>query len=179
MIVIAAIFSSRMSRTRQQNDLHVCEKNLQSIHLALSFYTLDNRGKFPAMTGAKTSEEPLSLLVPRCTTQTAIFICPGTSDDSLDQGKPFSKETISYAYYMGWPTNAPSTSPLVSDRQVNTASKKQGEQLFSQDGKKEGSNHTKYGGNVLFVGGEVKHSGRKAEFDLTYPNNVTFLQPRK
>jgi hypothetical protein len=156
-----------------------CEKNLQNIYSALEIYAADNKGKYPAATNARTSEEVLSLLIPKCTTDTSVFICPGTKDKPLPQGQSFADRKISYVYYMGWRKDSPAGSPLLSDRQINDLPKKQGEQLFSPDGKTAGSNHTKYGGNVTFINGEVKKSSQRAAFDLLFPENVVFLEPRR
>ena len=38
--------------------------------------------------------------------------------------------------------------------------------------------HDKYGGNVLFMSGEINKCGAKAKNDLTYPTNVTLLNPK-
>jgi prepilin-type N-terminal cleavage/methylation domain-containing protein len=178
MLIMISVFSSRFSRSRQEGDLANCRKNLQNIYSALSIYATDNNGNYPHVPGAKTSEEPLSLLIPRCTTDTTLFICPGTKDKPLAQGKPFASGKISYAYYMGWGSDAPANAPLLSDRQVNASSKKTGEQLFSEDGKTAGGNHTKYGGNVLFANGEAQKSTRKSAFDLSFPEKIVFLEPK-
>ena len=69
--------------------------------------------------------------------------------------------------------------PLLSDRQINDLPKKIGEQVFSPDGKTAGANHTKYGGNVAFINGEVKKSPQRAEFDLSFPKNIILLEPRR
>src|SRR5687767_3519273 len=98
LLIMISVFSSRFSRSRQEGDLANCRKNLQNIYSALSIYATDNNGKYPFVRGAKTAEEPLSLLIPRCTTDTTLFICPGTKDKGLPQGKPFTNGTISYAY---------------------------------------------------------------------------------
>jgi prepilin-type N-terminal cleavage/methylation domain-containing protein len=178
LLIIVAIMTGRGSRSRQQRDLAHCEKNLQQIFSALSVYSSDNEEKYPFVANAKTSEEPLSLLVPRSTSVTEIFICPGTKDAPLPEAAPFTDRKISYAYYMGWNKDAPPDAPLISDRQVNSLPKTNGEPLFSSDGKGAGSNHHKYGGKILFNSGEVLKSRTNATINLLFPTNVVFLNPK-
>jgi prepilin-type processing-associated H-X9-DG protein len=129
------------------------------------------------MTGAKTSEEPLDLLVPRFTADTAIFICPGSKDAPLPAGESLTKHKISYAYYMGrgW---GGTPSALVSDSQLNTQSKRVGEPVFSTTGKPPGSNHHQYGGNILFSDGHVELSPTQASFSLVLSQGVVLLNPK-
>jgi prepilin-type N-terminal cleavage/methylation domain-containing protein len=177
ILIMSVMLMGRGSKSRQQRDILACQKNLQTVHTALTIYSADN-GCFPVSTNAQTSEAPLSLLIPRCTTETGVFICPGTPDPVLPQGESFEKRKISYAYYMGWPANASPSTPIASDRQVNLNPKKTGELVFSADGKAPGGNHHKYGGNVLFLSGEAQKSKSKSAFDLLFPTNVSLLNPR-
>ena len=149
------------SRGYQTKQMAKCGQNLQSIFVALKTYSLDHDGRFPQLAGAETAEPALSLLVPRATTGTEVFICPGSKDKPLPEAEPFAGRRISYAYYMGQSTAAGADEALVSDRQVNTNSKAQGQELFSADGKKPGNNHDKYGGNVMFGDGSVRSSRRR------------------
>ncbi|MFN7141876.1 MAG: hypothetical protein ACK4UN_21355, partial [Limisphaerales bacterium] len=148
-----------------------------SIYSAISVYASDNNAR-PYVADAKTSEEPLSLLVPRSTTVTEIFICPGSKDSALPPAEPFASRRISYAYYMGWDIDAEPTTPLISDRQVNSQPKIVGQPLFSEDGKGAGGNHHKYGGKILFNSGEIMKSGTNSKFDLSFPANVVLLNPK-
>jgi prepilin-type N-terminal cleavage/methylation domain-containing protein len=178
VLIMFSMFMGRSSKSRQQRDIAQCQKNLQSIQTALSLYATDNREKFPFVAGAKTSEEPLSLLIPRSTTVTEIFICPGTKDSRLPEGEPFRDRKISYAYYMGLDKSVAAEQPILSDRQINAQQKKSGEALFSKDGEGAGGNHHKFGGNVAFIGGDVRQSSPKAEFDLPLPPNTILLNPK-
>lgn len=146
--------------------------------MAFSLYANDNQGAFPQLKEARTSEAPLSLLVPRSTTETAMFICPGSSDKSLPEGESFAQRRISYAYYMGRSTNHSAGEVLLTDWQVDTRAKTAGQPLFSADGKKPGNNHDKDGGNLLLGSGEVLASGPKAERDLPLPPGVALLNPK-
>ena len=146
--------------------------------MALSIYSADNKGNFPVMKGAETSESPLSLLVPRSTTVTEIFICPGSRDSKLPEGEPFTKRRISYAFYMGrMKTDGPGIL-LLSDRQINTLPKIKRQQMFSENGKKPGANHSKSGGNLLFCDGEFRSVKPRASRDYLFPTNVVLLNPK-
>jgi prepilin-type N-terminal cleavage/methylation domain-containing protein len=177
VVILAVMLMGRGSNSRQKRDLLQCEKNLQNVFTALTIYAAENESVFPVATNAQTSEVPLSLLVPRCTTETGIFTCPGSSDSPLPQGEPFANRKISYAYYMGWDSSSVGA-PIMSDRQIDTNAKKASALLFSNNGKGPGANHHKYGGNVLFIGGEVKRSVPKAKFDLAFPSKVVLLNPK-
>jgi prepilin-type processing-associated H-X9-DG protein/prepilin-type N-terminal cleavage/methylation domain-containing protein len=156
--------------------LKACEQNLQKIHLAMEIYANDFNGQFPAATNARTSEEVLSLLVPRYCSDTAIFICPAGNDSSLSADRPFRKGKISYAYYMGrHPGSA--TESLMSDRQIDTQPKAAGDRVFSQTGRPPGNNHGKKGGNFLFCDGHVEASPSHAPFPLPQPRGIVLLDP--
>ncbi len=177
LLILVALMAGRGSGSRQRRDLVTCAQNLQTIFTALTIYAAENKSSFPVAANAQTSEIPLSLLVPRCTTETEIFICPGSKDSALPQGEAFADRKISCAFYMGWNSSATGV-PILSDRQVDTNAKKTGALLFSADGKGAGANHHKYGGNVLFIGGEVKRSSPKSKFDLIFPANIILLNPK-
>ena len=134
-------------------------------------------GRFPRNTNAQTSEDALGVLVPRYTSDTSLFICPGGRDSDIPSGAPINKSTISYAYYMGRGTND-AGSFLMSDRQINTLSKNAGDQVFSLDGKAPGNNHHKYGGNVLFSDGSVQATPPVAAFSLAFSNGIVLLNPK-
>src|SRR5260370_34887944 len=94
-------------------------------------FAQDNRDHLPGLIGARTSEEPLSQLVPRYTTGTEFFICPGSGDAQLPDATPFADHKISYAYYMGHNVNDAADQPLVSARQANALSRAPGVLLSS------------------------------------------------
>jgi prepilin-type N-terminal cleavage/methylation domain-containing protein len=155
-----------------------CQKNLQTMYMSLNIYANDNNGKFPFATNATTSEEPLSVLIPRYTTVTETFICPGSGDRSLPEGESFAKRRISYAYYMGLTKSNGTDEVLLTDRQVDTNPKRMGQAIFSADGKKPGANHNKYGGNFVTLSGETASTGPTAKRDFLFDTNVTLLNPR-
>ena len=179
LIILATMLDSRLSVSRRRTARELCRKNLQTIYLAMTLYADDNHGTFPFLKEAAISAGPLSLLVPRGTTETAIFICPGSRDKPLPEGESFAQRRISFAYYMGRSTNHSAAQVILSDWQVNDLPKTQGQPLFSPDGKKPANNHDKDGGNLLLGSGEVLASGPKAERDLSLPPGVALLNPKQ
>ena len=101
VLILSMMMMGRGMWSDRQQQLADCQKNLQNIYVALNIYAADNKGAWPALPGAETSEAPLSLLVPRSTTVTEMFICPGSKENKLPEGESFAKRRISYAYYMG------------------------------------------------------------------------------
>ncbi|HUD48123.1 MAG TPA: hypothetical protein VMR33_14925 [Candidatus Baltobacteraceae bacterium] len=176
LVILTVMGTSRFNATARRKDLARCQNNLQKIYLALSIYRSDN-GAYPFLQGAKAPEAPLSLLIPKSTTVTEIFICPGSSDKPLAEGERFADRRISYAYYMGWETNDDPGQIIATDWQVDSAPKKKGQAVFSLDGKAPGNNHYGEGGNLLSLGGEVSGCRAKASRDLLFPPTVTLLNP--
>jgi type II secretory pathway pseudopilin PulG len=186
VIILAVMLDNSLSVSHRRTAREQCRNNLQTIHLALNIYSNDNHGAFPFLQDAAISSAPLSLLVPRSTTETAIFICPGSKDPPLPEGESFAQHRISYAYYMGRASNttadaaasaAPSAQAILTDWQLNTLPKTNGQPLFSPDGKPPANNHGKDGGNILLDTGEVIFSGTNAVRDLLVPPGVTLLNP--
>ena len=178
IFVLTTLFLTNGSNAFQARKKVECAAQLQLAHVALKTYALDNHDQLPLVPGARTAEEPLSLLIPRATTGTAVFICPGSKDAPLPDAQPFAKKRISYAYYMGRTLADGADQPLLTDRQVNTLPKPAGAPLFSPDGKGPGKNHARYGGNVLFCDGSAQPSPPAAAFVLTNPPNVILLNPQ-
>lgn len=177
ILIMFVMLYGHSSGSHQRRQKQACQQNLQTIYVALQIYGNDHDGLFPARTDAQTAEEPLSLLVPRYTSVTEHFICPGSKDSRLPEGESFEKRKISYAYYMGRRA-ADAAEVLMSDAQVNTQPKIQGQPVFSTDGKKPGNNHHRYGGNFLFCDGRLEMSGAKAPFSLLLTQGVVLLNPR-
>ena len=182
VVALIAVLSAMMygfaSVKHQRNQKQLCADNLQKIYLALQIYANDYHGTLPVDTNAQTSEPVLNELVPKYTADTSIFICPGGRDPAIPSGEPLTRHKISYAYYMGHEFADGGDQPLLSDRQVNTASKLRGEPLFSPDGKKPGANHNKFGGNILFCDGNIQFSLAAAAFNLTNAPGVVLLNPK-
>jgi type II secretory pathway pseudopilin PulG len=176
-IVLICLSANRFNTAGRERSMAACRKNLQNIYLALSIYASDNKGRYPLVPGATTAEAPLSLLVPRSTTVTEMFVCPGSKEKALPEGEPFAKRKISYAYYMGRATNNGAEDIFASDRQVDLSIKRKGQRVFSKEEKPK-SNHGNEGGNLLFCDGTVAGSGTKAPQDLLFPTNVVLLNPK-
>ncbi len=178
LIILTTLYFSSGSEAYQRRKKLECEGHLKSIYVALKTYAVDANDRLPLVADAQTAEAPLSKLVPKYTTGTEFFTCPGTKDPALPDAESFAKRKISYAYYMGRTPSDGADQPLLSDRQVNTKSKRVGESLFSADGQAPGNNHNRYGGNVLFCDGSAQSSPPAAAFMLTNPPNVILLNPK-
>ena len=177
MIILTVMMWGFASESHQHAAQRACQQNLEKIYVALQIYANDFSGQLPVITNALTSEEPLSLLVPRYTADTAIFICPGSKGSPLPSGVSFAHRTISYAYYMGQRLGD-AQQPLMSDWQINTSPKQAGDLAFSTTGKPPGNNHYKYGGNVLFCDGHAELSPPRVPFPLVTSNGVVLLNPK-
>src|SRR6185436_6216943 len=142
MMVLFVMLYGSGSRSAQSRRKAACQKNLQTIYIALQIYSGEFNEQFPARPGARSSEGPLSLLVPKYTSVTEPFICPGSADERLPEGEPFEQRKISYAYYMGLglgPTHRGEV--LLTDRQISTETKTRGAPIFSAHGQPPGDNH--------------------------------------
>jgi hypothetical protein len=178
MIFMIVMLHGFGSRSNQQRQMKSCQKNLQKIYLALQIFANEHDGLFPAQAGALTSEEPLSILVPRYTAASEIFVCPGGKDAPLPSGEAFGKRKISYTYFMGRAVTNDSGDLLMTDRQVDTLPKAAGAPVFSTTGKAPGNNHHKYGGNYLFVDGRIEPGAASATFPIPIASGVTLLNPK-
>ncbi|HYG36664.1 MAG TPA: type II secretion system protein [Clostridia bacterium] len=176
VLILMGLFWSPNSESRQRALRKSCQKNLQKLYVSMEIYANDNGGKFPEVQGARTSAEVLDVLVPRYTSDTSLFACPGSKVSTPPPGESIRKRKISYAYYMGrYLTNAPEA--LLSDKQVDTSPKVVGQLLFSTSGKPPGNNHRKFGGNVLFSDGHVETSSCGARFPLPLKQGEVLLNP--
>jgi prepilin-type processing-associated H-X9-DG protein len=178
VFILFTLYLSSGSKSGQEKRLATCQANLQSIYAALTTFSQDNQERLPVIPGAQTSEGPLSLLVPKYTTGTEFFICPGGNDEPLPDAQPFAGRKISYAYYMGRTLAEGGGAPLISDAQVDAAPKSPGQAIFSMDGRKPGNNHHKFGGNFLFCDGNVQYTPAQLAFALPAATNVVLLNPK-
>jgi prepilin-type N-terminal cleavage/methylation domain-containing protein/prepilin-type processing-associated H-X9-DG protein len=178
ILILYVLAYGPAQKSYQEKKLILCQKNLQMIHVALKIYAADYHDSYPVVPGAATAETPLSLLVPRCTTETAIFICPGSANRSLPEAQPFADRKISYAYYMGRTIRNGADAMLLSDAQLNTRPRHAGEPMFSVSGKRPADNHRKFGGNVLFCDGHAEQFESMASRDLLFTNPVVLLNPK-
>jgi len=177
LIILVVMWHGFGSRTNQQGQLKACQRNLQQIYLALEIYANEHEGRFPALAGARSPEEPLSVLIPKYTTASDAFVCPGSKDAAIPSAEPLLRRRISYAYFMGRrQTNEPGE-VLMSDRLLDAFPKAQGAPAFSRNGQAPGNNHHRYGGNFLLVDGRQESSSGPAPFALNWPAEVTLLNP--
>jgi prepilin-type N-terminal cleavage/methylation domain-containing protein/prepilin-type processing-associated H-X9-DG protein len=164
------------NRANRQHGLQIsCQKNLQKAYIALEIYAKDSGGRFPQLKGAQTSGEVLDVLVPRYTSDTSVFICPGSNDSLLGGGESLRGRRISYAYYMG--RCLTNSLVLMSDRQVDTRAKAAGQPVFSTTGKPPGNNHRQYGGNFLFCDGHVELEPATVPFAFELGPGEVLLNP--
>ena len=178
MCIMAAMLYGFGSKSHQRSQQKLCSDNLQKIYLAMQIYANDFRGALPQSTNAATSEPVLDELVPKYSADTSIFICPGGRDGAIPPGEPLRNHKISYAYFMGRRLDAPQN-PLMSDRQINAEPKRQGEWVFSADGRPPGNNHHKYGGNFLLCDGSVEFCPAQLTlFSLAEVPGVVLLNPK-
>ena len=173
ILVLTTLYWSPNRASRQHGLELSCQKNLQKTYIALEIYAHDSGGKFPQVTGAKTSGEVLDVLVPKYTSDTSVFICPG--DSSLLPGDSLRSRRISYAYYMG--RCLTNSQVLMSDKQVDSQARAAGEVAFSTTGKPPGNNHRQYGGNFLFCDGHVELTPPHVPFALGLGSGETLLNP--
>jgi prepilin-type N-terminal cleavage/methylation domain-containing protein/prepilin-type processing-associated H-X9-DG protein len=176
ILILVTLYWGSDSGNRQSALKADCAKNLEKVYIALQIYANDFGGYFPNVPGAHTSGEALDVLVPRYTSDTESFICPGSHDAPFGAGASLARHRISYAYYMGRSlTNAQDA--LMSDRQVDTQAKTSGQVVFSTTGKPPGNNHRQYGGNFLFCDGHVQSSPAHAAFPLPLSKGEVLLNP--
>src|SRR4051812_6933159 len=83
IFVLFTLYFSSGSKAYQTKQIANCEQHLLTVYVALKTYSIDNNDRFPTLVNATTSEGPLSQLVPRYTTGTEYFTCPGTKDSTL------------------------------------------------------------------------------------------------
>jgi prepilin-type N-terminal cleavage/methylation domain-containing protein/prepilin-type processing-associated H-X9-DG protein len=180
VVLILALLSTlmwrKMSGEGERSKAAECQQNLQKLFIALQLYSTDHKEVFPVVAGATHSEQALDPLVPKCTADTTVFICPASKDATLPSGESLLKKRISYAYYMGRRANETET-VLVTDEQVSVNSKSPGQQVFSSDGKPPGNNHQNKGGNFLFCDGHADSSASASRISLVLTQGVVLLNP--
>jgi len=177
ILILTTIYWGATTPSRAQQRRAACRENLARIYMALAIYANAQGDKFPAVAGATASQEPLDLLIPRFTVETASFICPASKDPPLPSGESLRNRKLSYAYYMGRRA-VEGGEVLMTDAQANTQSKLAGQPLFSATGQPPGNNHGKDGGNLLFCDGRVEWSPGSAPCSLILTQGLVLLNPR-
>ena len=173
VVLYAVVFAPSAEQVRVKRFAD-CAERMRKIHLELGVYANEHDGAFPVLPGASGSEPVLSLLVPKCTSDTSVFACPGSGREALAQGVPFADGRISYAYAMGLSRKDGAVVPLLADALCASGSRASG--AFSMDGKGAGNNHGAHGGNVLFIDGHVEAVA--ASRSLTLPAHAAWLNSK-
>jgi len=176
ILILTVLYWGSGGESREHRQRRACQENLKRIYMALEIYANEQAGKFPVVSGARTAEEALDVLVPRYTIDTPVFVCPASKEAPLPAGESFRRRKISYAYYMGRRA-ADAQEVLMSDRQVDTLSKAAGQALFSSTGRAPGNNHQGHGGNLLFGDGRADWSPPRAPGSLVFTQGVVLLNP--
>ena len=83
LVILSTMYWSATMGSHAHEKQDACAQNLQKICIAMQIYSNDHAGKYPVLSGARTSEEALDALVPRYTADTSLFICPGSDDSAL------------------------------------------------------------------------------------------------
>ena len=179
LLIVATLYLSHMSPTasRRDRDLTSCKDNLERIYLAMDMYARDNKGQYPVVANAQTSEAALAPIVPHYSSDTGIFLCPASAaaDTLQPTNVAFRDWKISYAYYMGW--RSTDSVVVISDAQIDVRPKSKGDTVFSETGKGPGNNHGKDGGNFMMNDGSVVSSGVSAPFPLRFTKPIVLLNP--
>ena len=76
ILILSTMYWGSTSNSRRRQQQAACQSNLQKIYVALQIYANDHGGAFPCVAGARTSEEPLSELVPHYTVDTSSVHLP-------------------------------------------------------------------------------------------------------
>lgn len=78
-----------------------CAENLRKLHLVLTLYANEHGGAFPKLAAPTASDDAFALLVPKCTSDPAIFHCAA------------SEKNTCYAYVSGLTKGQ--LAPIVAD----------------------------------------------------------------
>ena len=94
VLVLYAAMYGPSSASGQAKRRAQCVQQLQQMHQMLTLYAGEHDGAFPAARGS-TSESALSQLVPLYTTDTSVFICPGSGHSALPGAEPVVEKRAS------------------------------------------------------------------------------------
>jgi prepilin-type processing-associated H-X9-DG protein len=167
MLIAVTLYAMVLGPTKeyiQRQKLQRCAENLRKLHMTLALYANEHDGAYPVLADARSSNDAFSLLVPKYTTDTSVFACPGGGH-------------AGYAYVMGLRSDGGSDAMLLSDAQVNTDPKPRGARMFSEAETGPGANHGNAGGNVIFADGHLETVGPNAPRDFLLPPGAKLLNP--
>ena len=174
MLIAVSLYAVAVGPTKayvEKQKLQRCAENLRKLHLTLSLYANEHDGEYPNVAGARSADEVLSLLVPKYTTDTSLFVCPAAGTAASGH--------FDYAYAMGLRKDAADDVPLLSDAQANSDPKSRGTKIFADTESGPGSNHGKAGGNLIFADGHVETIGSVAPRDFAMQPGSKLLNPKR
>jgi prepilin-type processing-associated H-X9-DG protein/prepilin-type N-terminal cleavage/methylation domain-containing protein len=154
-VVLYAMVAGPSEATKRKREMAQCTEHLRKLHLTLGLYAAEHDGKFPAVPGARRTEDVLRVLAPKYTTDATFLACP--------------VEGGGYSYVMG--LKKADTNALIAADRLRTPHPASGGTIFDEKG-----NHGA-GGNLLFTDGHVETVGATAPRNLTLPPGAILLNP--
>ena len=121
------------------------------------------------MDGARNSDEALTVLVPKYSSDRSIFSCPATGHTGGQSD---------FAYVAGLRKDGP-VALLASDAQVDAEPKRSGARIFADAEGTRGGNHGTAGGNLIFTDGHAETISTGVPRDLSLPPGARILNPAK
>src|SRR5579884_217411 len=76
VLILYALYLGPGSRAWEERRRAECAQRLEQMSLSLALFAQEHNGKFPSQADARSSDVPLSMLVPQYTSDTSVFICP-------------------------------------------------------------------------------------------------------
>ena len=156
VVTLYAVVLGPSEATKRRREMAQCAENLRKLHLTLGLYANEHDGNFPAVRGARRTEDVLQILAPQYTTDATFFACPVKGGG--------------YTYVMGLKKDG-EVSLLAADR-LPAEGVRKGGPLFAAEG-----NHAGHGGNLLFTDGHVETAGKDATRDIVLPRGAILVQP--
>jgi prepilin-type processing-associated H-X9-DG protein len=156
-IILYATLLGPSEATKRRRELAKCAENLRKLHLTMGLYANEHEGAFPAAADARRTADALRLLVPKYTTDTNFFNCPG--------------DGAGYVYAMGLKQEG-GRALLAADQLAASSQPIGGREIFPKPG-----NHGGRGGNLLFTDGHVETVGPDATRSIELPRGAKLLNP--
>ena len=176
LVILMTLYWGPATGKRQKQSKALCRQNLEKLYISFQIYANEHAGKFPMVVGATNSAQALAPIVPKYSSDTSLFICPGRKDLRVPAIETFATAKIAYAYYMGQSLANPDQA-LLTDAQVDNLAKVAGQMAFSSDGNPPGNNHQDRGGNFLYADGHAAGSPAKLAIPLNLGQGITLLNP--
>lgn len=177
ILVMATLMYSRGSHSFQRRQKAACERNLATLYSSLLLYAeSDPQQRFPDPgPGAASAEDAWNLLIPTYTTDTRVFVCPGTKRDAPPPARKLKTDGSDYAYFGGWKLNEASQDrPLASDPVQSPLPLTIKATWFPEDG-----NHLEHGGVILWLNGVTEAGGPEGWKSTTPSPTLRYMPPAK